>query len=85
MIATISNIYIYAGLYMRKHMRKLRQLTDLKFEDSKGVIRIRKSEKDKRTNNDLQNTTQNTNDRATRTPQNNSIKKPGVVADVPEE
>jgi len=48
------------------------------FEDTKGVIRIRKSKKarqhhgqakkDKRTNNDLQSTTQKTKDRATRTP-----------------
>ena len=47
-------------------------------EDTKRVIRIHKSKKnrhhnglkknDKRTNNDLQNTTQKTNDRATRTP-----------------
>ena len=45
------------------------------FEDSKGVIRIRKSkdrqhndqnEKDKGTNNYLQNTTQKTEDPATR-------------------
>ena len=47
------------------------------FEDTKGVIRIRKSKerqhngqkkKDKRTNNDLQNTTQKTEDQATRSP-----------------
>jgi hypothetical protein len=48
------------------------------FEDTKGVIRIRKSKKDrqhngqkkkdKRTNNDLQNTTHKPKDRATRTP-----------------
>ena len=48
------------------------------FEDTKGVIRICKSEKDrqnngqmkenKTTNNDLQNTTQKTEDQATRTP-----------------
>ena len=46
-------------------------------EDTKGVIRIRKSKKDrqhngqkkknKRTNNDLQNITQKTKDRASRT------------------
>ena len=43
------------------------------FEDTKGVLRILKSKKDrqdngqkKMTNNDLQNTTQKTNDRATR-------------------
>ena len=44
------------------------------FEDNKGIIRIRKSknrqhntqkERDKRTNNDLQNITQNTKDRVT--------------------
>ena len=47
------------------------------FEDAEGIIRIRKSKnrqhngqkkRDKRTNNDLQNTTQKTNDRVTRTP-----------------
>jgi hypothetical protein len=47
------------------------------FKDTKGVIRIRKSKKDrqhndqkkkdKRTNNDLQNTTHTTKDRVTRT------------------
>ena len=46
----------------------------IKFEDSKGIIRIRKSKerqhngqkkKEKRTNNDLQNITQKTKDRAT--------------------
>jgi hypothetical protein len=46
------------------------------FEDTKGVIRIRKSKdrqhndpkkKDKLTNNDLQNTTHKTKDRHTRT------------------
>ena len=46
-------------------------------KDIKGVIRIRKSKKDrrndqmkkdKRTNNDLQNTTHKTKDRVTRTP-----------------
>jgi hypothetical protein len=46
------------------------------FEDTKGVIRSRKSKdrqyndqkkKDKRTNNDLQNTTRKTKDRTTRT------------------
>ena len=43
------------------------------FEDTKRVLRILKSKKDrqdnghkKMTNNDLQNTTQETNDRATR-------------------
>ena len=49
-----------------------------KFEDIKGVIRIRKSmkdrqqngqkKKDKRTNNDLQNTTHKSKDRVTQTP-----------------
>ena len=42
------------------------------FKDTKEVIRIRKSngqkKKDKRTNNDLQNTAKKTKDRATRTP-----------------
>ena len=48
------------------------------FEDIKGVIRIRKSKKDrqhngqkkkyKRTNNDLQNNTHKTKDRVTRIP-----------------
>jgi len=45
-----------------------------KYEDTKGVIRSHKSKKDgqyngqKRTNNDLQNITQETKDQATRTP-----------------
>ena len=45
------------------------------FEDTKGVIRSRKLKKDRQynVNNDLQNTTQKTKDRATRTPL-----KPGV-------
>jgi len=44
------------------------------FEDTKDVIRIRKSKErqhngqKKKTNNDLQNTTQKTKDRATRNP-----------------
>jgi len=47
------------------------------FEDTKGVLRIRKSKdrqhndqmkKDNRTNNDLTNSTQKTTDQATRTP-----------------
>ena len=51
-----------------------------KFEDTKRVIRIRQSEdrqingqtiKDKRANNDLQNTTHITKDRAIRTPLKN--------------
>ena len=50
------------------------------FEETKGVIRIRKSKRDrqhkgqkkkkKRINNDLRKTTQNTKDRGTRTPLN---------------
>ena len=50
------------------------------FEDTKWVIRIRKSKKDRqkndqkkkeqKTNNDLQNTTQKTKERAARTPIN---------------
>ena len=50
------------------------------FEDTKGVIRIRKSKKnrqhngqkkkDKRKNNDIQNITHKTKDRLTRTPLN---------------
>jgi hypothetical protein len=48
---------------MRKHVGKWDQPSDIKleiFEDTKGVIRIRKSKKDKKTNNDLQSTTQKT-------------------------
>ena len=53
------------------------------FEDAKGVIRIRRwkdrqhngqKENDKSTNNDLQNTTQKTKDRATRTPLKTRVK-----------
>ena len=52
------------------------QWSEQEFEDTKGIIRIHKSKdrqhngqkkKDKRTNNDLQNTTQKTKDRATKT------------------
>ena len=53
-------------------------LANLFFSQVEGVIRIRKSKKDRQynserqtgkgTNNDLQNTTQKTKDRATRTP-----------------
>jgi len=60
------------------------------FEDTKGVIRSRKSKKnrqyngqkkkDKRTNNDLQNTTQKTKDRVTQNPL-----KQGVNSCAPEE
>jgi len=57
------------------------------FEDTKGVIKIRKSKnrqhngqkkKDKRTNNDLQNTTQKTKDRATRTPLKTEVEGGGL-------
>jgi hypothetical protein len=82
----VRRLYIYLSydteLYVRKHVGKWEKHTDLKledFEDTKGVIRIRKSKKDKRTNNDLQNTTQKTNDLGTRTPQ-----KPGIISGVPE-
>ena len=53
------------------------EMFEKEFKDIKGVIRIRKSKKDrrndqmkkdKRTNNDLQNTTHKTKDRVTRTP-----------------
>jgi len=51
-----------------------------KFEDTKGVIRRRKSKKDrqhngkkdKRTNNNLHSITHKTKDRVTRTPSENS-------------
>ena len=58
------------------------------FEDTKGVIRIRKSKdrqhngqtkKDLRTNNDLQNITHKTKDQVTRTPI-----KPGMNVGAPE-
>jgi len=59
------------------------------FEDTKGVIRIRKSKKykqynsqkkkDKRINNDLQNITRKTKNWVTRTPL-----KPGVNSGAPE-
>ena len=54
------------------------------FEDTKWVIRVRKSKKerhyngqkkkDKRTNNDLQNITHKTKDRVTRTPRKTVVK-----------
>jgi len=53
------------------------------FEETKGIIRIRKPKKDrghngqkkkgKRTNNDLQNITHKTKDRETRTPQSSGM------------
>jgi hypothetical protein len=56
------------------------QVCKEEFEDTKGVIRIRKSKKnrqhngqkkkDKRTNNDLQNIARKTKDQVTRTPLN---------------
>ena len=76
MIFTISsairlNIYRYQQ-YNHKYNKKIKE-----FEDTKGVIKIRKSKKDrqhnsqkkkdKRTNNDLQNITHKTKDRVTRT------------------
>ena len=72
MIAIISNIlFIYlsddTGLYVRKDVGKWQQPTDIKLVDFED------------TNNDLQNTTQKTNDRATRTPQ-----KTAVIPGVPE-
>jgi len=54
------------------------------FEDAKGVFKCRKSKtisqkrKDKMINNDLQNITQKTKDRTTRTPLKNSLKAPNV-------
>jgi hypothetical protein len=75
MLLHFRRLYIYLSydirLYLKKHVGKWERPIDLKledFEDTKGVIRIRKLKKDKRTNNDLQNTTQKTNDRAMRTP-----------------
>ena len=56
---------------------KLRSSFFSEFEDTKGIIRIRKSKKNRhngkkknnrRTNNDQQSTTQKTKDRVTRTP-----------------
>jgi len=54
------------------------------YEDTKGVIKSRKSKKDRqhncqkkgdnRANSDLQNTTQTTKDRATRTPLKSGVK-----------
>ena len=70
-------IYIYVFTcpcrsFVQKHV-----VLEEKLEDTKGVIRIRKSEnrqhngqmkKDKRTNNDLQNIEHKTKVRVTRTP-----------------
>jgi hypothetical protein len=53
-----------------------------KFEDTKGIIRSRKSKKDrhyKRRNNGLQNITHNTKDEGTRI-----ALKPGVYSGTPE-
>jgi len=67
----------YIVVYLdNKHIEIINNLQE--FEDTKGVIRTRNSKKDrlcngqkkidKRTNNDLQNITQKTKDRVTRTP-----------------
>ena len=73
----------------QKQRQNIVRNAPLKFKDIKGVIRGRKSKKyrqchgqkkkDKREYNDMQNTTQNTKDRATRTPL-----KTGVNSCVPE-
>ena len=65
--------------------RECLNLFQEEFEDTKGIIRIRKSKKnrqhndqkkkDKITNNDLQNTTQKTKDRAPRTPLNTGCER----------
>ena len=62
---------------MEKKQKYLGLIKQKEFEDTKGVIRIRKSndrqhngqkKKGKRTNNDLQNNKHKTKDRSTRTP-----------------
>ena len=68
-----------AGMYLHwnNHVLFFTKGSQEGFEDTKGVIRIRKSKdrqdngqkkKNKRTNNDLKKTTQKTKDQATRTP-----------------
>ena len=62
--------------HIRICIPKLRSSFFSEFEDTKGIIRIRKSKKNRhngnknkrRTNNDQQSTTQKTKDRVTRTP-----------------
>jgi hypothetical protein len=64
---------IFCKYYLNNVVRPMILLHNIKiFEDTKGVFRSRKSKKDrqyngqkKRTNNDLQNTTQKTEDGAT--------------------
>ena len=64
----------YCKLYAKQKLIKVTRAQQ-PFEDTKGEIIIRKGqttqlpkEKDKRTNNNLQNITQKTKDRVTRTP-----------------
>jgi hypothetical protein len=74
---------------IRKNIYLDQKLYEEEFEDSKGIIRIRKSKnnrqhngqkkKDKRTNNDLQNISYKTKDRVTRIPL-----KTGVNSGAPE-
>ena len=74
---------------IRKTIYLDQKLYEEEFEDSKGIIRIRKSKndrqhngqkkKDKRTNNDLQIISHKTKDRVTRTPL-----KTGVNSGAPE-
>ena len=62
-------------LLENRHFRIIEIVKLFEFEDPKGVIRIRKSKKDRQhngqkktmTNNDLQSITQKTKDRVTRT------------------
>ena len=80
------------GLWMVETLTSPRvvQEQEEEFEDTKGVMRIRKLKQDrqqngqkkidKRTNNNLQNIAQKTKDRVTRT-----LLKPGVNSGAPEE
>ena len=79
MVIAISTLIKYQIIYVNNSNNVSKTL-----RDTKGIIWIRKSKKDRRyngqkkMNNDLQNTTQQTKDRVTW-----NHKKPGVNSDVP--
>ena len=74
---------VFAFAFRLTSLLKFKKNNSRKFEDSKGVIRISKSKKDrehngqkkkyKRTNYGLQNITQKIKDRVTRTPLKSGI------------
>ena len=71
-IEIISFVVKFRSILIQNAFETLSFISHWKFDDTKGVIRSRKSKnyrQGKRTNNDIQNTTQKTKDRATWTHQ----------------